>query len=103
MSVRPATTRRLGWAVVALVALTGVAVGGWWYATRGDELATLRGHDGVVRAVAFAPDGKTLASGGDDGTVRLWDVAARSQVRELTGHTGKVRAVAFAGSGVLAS
>ena len=53
-----------------------------------------------VQSVAFSPDGTTLASGSDDGTVRLWDVANRRQVgAPLTGHTDAVNSVAFSPDG----
>jgi WD40 repeat protein len=48
---------------------------------------TLKGHTKTVRSVAFSPDGRLLASGSDDGTVKLWEVATGSLVRTLEGHT----------------
>jgi WD40 repeat protein len=42
---------------------------------------TLKGHKGPVLAVAYSPDGKTLATGGRDKVVKLWDVK-RAKAKE---------------------
>lgn len=55
----------------------------------------LFGHEGTVNGVAFHPDGRRLASGGDDRTVRIWDVRSTECVRSLDGEPKGVRAVEF--------
>jgi len=46
-----------------------------------------------VYSVAFSPDGRLLASGSSDKTVRLWDAATSKALRTLSGHTDYVRSV----------
>ncbi|MBV9357807.1 MAG: hypothetical protein JO023_20020, partial [Chloroflexi bacterium] len=46
-------------------------------------LTTLRGHTGVVWSVAFSRDGQLLASGGDDGMLRLWQTGSNVGWRTL--------------------
>ncbi len=50
-------------------------------------------------SVAFAPDGRTLASASADKSVKLWDVQSRKEVATLTGHGNAVWSVAFAPDG----
>jgi WD40 repeat protein len=51
---------------------------------------------GFLRSIAFSPDGSRLASGGDDGILRIWDVASPDDPPDiLQGHHGQVNSVAF--------
>src|SRR5262245_20095370 len=52
-------------------------------AVRHVALVRLAGHQGPIRSVAWSPDGTRLASGSEDGTVRVWDVSKGDELRTL--------------------
>ena len=51
-----------------------------------------------VRSVAFSPDGKTIVSGSEDQTIKLWNLEGK-QLLYITGHTGLIRSIAFSPDG----
>ena len=65
----------------------------------GEKETILKGHEKMVTSIAFSPDGKTLASGSLDDTVRLWDVETRTHQKTLTGHQQNISSVAFSADG----
>jgi WD40 repeat protein len=68
---------------------------GFYYRLCKRDRFTLVGHTEPVKSVAFSPDGKTLASGGADKTVKLWDAATGQERATLTDNPGAVDSVAF--------
>jgi WD40 repeat protein len=63
------------------------------------EQTRFAGHTAVVSSVALTPDGKTLASGSYDTTIKLWDLTSGNETATLRGHTAGVYSVAFAPDG----
>src|SRR5262249_28666275 len=90
-----------------------------WEAATGRQIHQAKAHPGVdpanappvtgtallypvsggVAALAFAPDGKTLASGGEDNLIRLWEADTGRELRQLKGHTACVRCLHFSPDG----
>ena len=63
------------------------------------RLRDFLGHSGSVNTLAVTPDGKLLLTGGDDRTVRVWEVTSGKQLRSFQGHMQKVTAVSVRGDG----
>lgn len=57
------------------------------------------GHTDSVSSVNFSPDGKTVVSGSDDNTVRVWDTESGDQISVMTGHTDSINSVNFSPDG----
>jgi eukaryotic-like serine/threonine-protein kinase len=59
----------------------------------------LRGHQKAVICLAFYPDGNRVVSGGEDGTVRVWDLSSRRAIHVFTGKGGTIHGVAVSPDG----
>lgn len=59
------------------------------------RLPQIAGHSKETWSVCFSPDGRLMATGSDDETVKIWDVKTGTELHTLSGHVATVSAVAF--------
>ena len=70
-----------------------------WQLPERRQLVTIEGHNDTVQALAFSPDGKTLATASYDKDIKLWDVATGRDLRTLRDHIDAVYALAYTPDG----
>ncbi len=81
-------------ALAATVAAAALSVSEEWESSRLSD-----GHTAAVRRAVFSPDGRLLASCGEDAKVIVWDFARRKRLATFTDHTDWVVAIAFSPDG----
>jgi WD40 repeat protein len=57
-----------------------------WNVIDGSKASSYRGHEGWVRAIAWSPDGRRIASTSEDKAVQIWEVAKGKQIATYHGH-----------------
>ena len=64
-----------------------------------DEFTLRPGHNHIIQAIAFSPDGTRIATASWDRTARIWDAKSGQELLVLRGHSGEVTGVAFTAHG----
>jgi len=72
-----------------------------WTLLTEESVQVLSGHSSQVRSVTFRADGRILASGSADKTIKLWDVKSGIEIRNLAGHKLTVNTIAFSPDGLM--
>jgi WD40 repeat protein len=65
----------------------------------GQRLHLLTGHQNTAECLAFSPDGRWLATGSHDRTIRIWDVSTGDVEHVMPTHQSKIRSLAFSPDG----
>src|SRR3954471_15121123 len=97
-----ASRRRIVRLILAGGALLLVAIASWVYVTRRQTLkpfAILPADTGGVHALAFAPDGKTLAYGYKEGRISLWSLAKHQPDGMLEDNNELIHSIVFSPDG----
>ena len=66
-----------------------------WDVTNGTRVWTIQGHSNSANSVTFAPDGRRIASAGEDHLANVWDTATGAQLAKFSGHANGVHDLAF--------
>jgi WD40 repeat protein len=66
-----------------------------WSIAQGRQVKALAGHQGAVRTVAYSVNGRTLASGGEDSRILVWDAETGELVKTLSGTGAVVNSIVF--------
>jgi eukaryotic-like serine/threonine-protein kinase len=84
---------------LAVTLFTNRAVAAVYDTSSGRQVASWDGTPGI-NALAFSPDNRRLATGGDDRVVHIWDVATGKQLTQCQGHTSKILSITFRSDGL---
>jgi hypothetical protein len=72
-----------------------------WDVATGREIGNLKGHGRAVGKLALSRDGKLLATGSTDNTIKIWDLGAKRELVTLAGHTANIESLDFSPDGRL--